>query len=226
MSQRVLSPLIALTVFSLFAASADAGNLYRYKNDKGQVVLESTIPPERAALGYQIISPSGTVIQDVPPSARGAKAERDREDDARNARLDVQLRKLYSAPADAVRLRDRQIDAVKLKMEFSRGQIVQLSNKRKTELEQAARLERSGQPVSAQTKANLDNINRRIAVHEEEIKGYERDQQKIRDDFTLVIKRLNVIYPDKALPPEPAPAAAAPAAAPTAPAAPAAPAKQ
>lgn len=213
-------PVALLAAAALIGEVSAAGNLYKYKNDKGVMVIENSIPPEYAVRGYQIISPTGHVIQTVAPAAPQEEQEaaaRLRQENAVLGRKDVELRKLYSSPADAVRLRNRQMDSVSINVDFAKGQLLQLSNKRKAELEQAARLERKGQKVPQSTRDNLDRLNRQIKDKEEQIKGYEADREKIRSDFAPIIQRLNVIYPDKALPNEvgavPA-AAAAPAAAP------------
>ena len=109
------------------------GYLYRYRNDKGVLVIDSFIPPEYARKGYQLVTRSGQVVQDVPPAAVDEALDEDenrrrREQEAQMSRRDTELRKLYSSPADAVRLRDRQVDAINLKIDFARGQILQLTS--------------------------------------------------------------------------------------------------
>lgn len=230
MNMRFL-PLVSLLSLLLLADGAIAAGaggkpqqqFYRYKNAQGNLVMERSIPPEYAGKGYQIVTATGQVIQDVPPAANidAETARRNSEDAARNIKLDLQLRKLYSSPADAVRHRDRQLDAIKLKLEFARSQVMQLNNKRKVELDAAARLERSGKKVPEQTRVNIDSYDRRIADQEAQIKAAEAEQQKLRDDFAVSITRLNVIYPDKALP-ESVINPPLPGATPAAPAAPAA----
>lgn len=228
---RQLLPLAALIALSLTAGAAVAApagsgkpsiQLYKYKNDKGQVVIENSIPPEYATRGYQIITPSGTLIQDVPPAASQSDqdaARKKREEDAIMGRKDAELRKLYSSPEDAVRLRNRQMDAVSINVDFAKGQLLQLTNKRKAELEQAARIERKGQKVSQPMRDSIDRLNRNVQEKEAQIKAYEADREKIRADFQPIIERLNALYPDKAIAldvPAAAPAAPAPVAAPAA----------
>lgn len=223
MSRRFL-PLIALIALSLAAGTAAAAggpNLYKYKNDKGQIVIENSIPPAIAARGgYQIVSRSGQVIQDVPPVDKAAQtaAQKQRQDAAINAGRDAELRKLYSAPMDAVRLRNRQLDSISIKVDFAKGQLLQLNSKRKVALDQAAQMERKGQAVPPAMRDNLARLNAQATEQENQIRIFEADKEKVRNDFRPIIDRLNVIYPDKALTPEqidpPAPTAAAPAAAP------------
>lgn len=198
---------------------------YRYKNAQGVLVIERSIPPEYVSKGYQIVTVTGQVIEDIPAAApvNAAAARKKSEDAAHNIKLDNQLRKLYASPMDAVNHRNRQIDALKLKVDFARGQLLQLNGKRKTDLDQAARMERSGKKVPEQMRKNLDALDRNIAAQEAEAKNAEAAIQELRTDFVETLDRLNVIYPDKAIPRESyapaAPAASAPAATATAPAA-------
>lgn len=236
MNKRFLPLVTALSLLMLADGALAAGpgaksqQFYRYKNAQGNLVIERSIPPEYVPKGYQIVTATGQVLEDVPPAANidPETARRNSEDAAKNVKLDLQLRKLYSSPADAVRHRDRQLDAIKLKLELAHGQVMQLNNKRKVELDSAARLERSGKKVPEQTRVNIESYDRRIADQEAQIKVLQAEQQKLRDEFAVSIGRLNMIYPDKALseaeinPPAPAPA---PAAAPAAKPAPATPAK-
>lgn len=231
MNKRFL-PLVSLLSLLLMADGALAAGkqtqqqkFYRYKNKEGHVVIEKSIPPEYVPKGYQIVTMSGQVIQDVPPAETidAETARRNSEDAAKNVKLDVQLRKLYSSPMDAVNLRTRKLNALNDKLDIARGQVNQLTNRRKAELDSAARMERSGKKVPEQIRANIESYDRRIADQQAQIADLEADQQALRDEFAIAISRLNVIYPDKAVPesminpPAPAPAApAAPAAAPAA----------
>jgi hypothetical protein len=206
-------------------SKSGGGYLYRYVNDKGVQVIDSSIPPEYARKGYQVITRTGQVIEEVAPASATAledpaaeKARRERE--AGMARRDGELRKLYSSPQDAERHRDRQLDALKLKADFARGQISQLASKRTTELEAAARMERRGTAVPAEQRETIERYNRQIADLEAQVAAVEKEQQELRDEFAPIIERLGVIYPDKARPATPAtPATPAVPAAPVAPAA-------
>lgn len=235
MNKRLV-PLVSLLSLLLladgaFAAGKQQQKFYRYKNAQGHLVIETSIPPEYVGKGYQIVTMSGQVIQDVPPaeSIDAETARRNSEDAAKNVKLDVQLRKLYSSPMDAVNLRTRKLNALNDKLDIARGQVHQLISRRKAELDSAARMERSGKKVPEQTRANIESYDRRIADQQAQIASLEADQKALREEFAIAIGRLNVIYPDKAVPESminppttPAPAAAAaPAAAPKPAAAPA-----
>ncbi len=209
------------------SGAADAGAFYRYVNDKGVTVIDSAIPPQYVSKGYDVLSRSGQLLKRVPPTvvddpADEGEAKRRREEAAQMIRRDAELKKLYSSPQDAERLRDRQIEAITLKVDYAKGQLLQLTGKRKRDLEQAAKLERAGTPVPKEMRENLARLNEQIAGLDKDIRTLEDDKVRMRTDFGPIIERLKVLYPDKAAP---APAAAAVPAAPAAPATPAPPAK-
>lgn len=203
--------------------------LYKYRNASGVLVIESAIPPEFARNGYQVVDGAGRVIQDVPAAptdAQKASEKQAQELSALSSRRDGELRKLYSSPQDAERLRDRQLEALSLKMDFTRGQLQQVSSKRRTDLEQAAKLERKGQAVPNNLRDSIGSLGRQVADLELQLKQLEGERVRIRGEFDPVIERLKIIYPDKVATGVPTtPGAVAPVAAPpaTAPAAPAAP---
>lgn len=224
-----LSPLLLAVALAGIAPVVDAAGpgakgsaatqaaYYRYRNAQGVLVMERSIPPEYAGKGYQVLNSFMQVIQEVPPAAVLTEEERraKAESDVHNSRQDAELRKLYSAPQDAERLRDRQLEALGLKVEHARGQLNQTSGQRKVEMEQAARMERAGKPVPQHTRDTIDRLTRQAAEQDQQIRMLEGEQQRIRAEFEPIIARLKVIYPNKvSAPAQPAPAASTPVAAP------------
>lgn len=225
-------PMLLLCVFSLLSVPApvlaaeksgkkgDVPALYRYRNADGVVVMERSIPPEYTTKGYEVLNSFGQVIETVAPvkllteEERKAKAEME----ATSSRKDSELRKLYSSPQDAERLRDRQLEALGLKIEHARGQLGQTSNRRKTAVEEAARMERAGNKVPPAKRETIERLTLQVNSQEQEIRALQQEQVRIREQFEPIIARLRVIYPDKAgpVPAAPVPVAPAPAAAPVA----------
>lgn len=181
-------------------SKAPTDMLYRYRNEQGVLVINEIMPPEYARQGYEIITKKGQVVEVVQPSVAvdPQEVQRQKEMQVQMAKKDVELRKLYSSPADAERQRDRQMEAIGLKIDFARGQILQTTNRRKIELDQAAKLERQGKPVPQPTREAIDRLSRQIADQEAEITKLEADRERIREDFLPVVERLKVLYPGKA----------------------------
>lgn len=211
------------------SGSADAGAFYRYVNDKGVTVIDSAIPPQYVSQGYDVLSRGGQLLKRVPPTvvddpADEGEAKRRREEAALMIRRDAELRKLYSSPQDAERLRDRQIDAIALKIDYAKGQLLQLTGKRKSALEQAAKLERAGTPVPKDMRESIARLNEQVSTLDKDIRTLEADKVRMRTEFGPIIERLKVLYPEKAAAATaaPIPTPATPASVPATPATPAA----
>ncbi len=48
------------------APAADARNLYRYTNDRGNTVVDYQVPAEYVAKGYEVLNEDGVVVKVVP----------------------------------------------------------------------------------------------------------------------------------------------------------------
>ena len=60
--------MVSLLGFCLcFSVSADARELFRYKNENGSLVLSHTIPNERVKDGYDIVDEYGNLVRRVEP---------------------------------------------------------------------------------------------------------------------------------------------------------------
>lgn len=180
--------------------TSDVPALYRYRNSDGVVVMERSIPPEYTTKGYEILNSFGQVIQTVAPVTLLTDEERKAKADmeAMSSRKDSELRKLYSSPADAERLRDRQLEALGLKIEHAKGQLGQTAAKRKAAVEEAARMERAGNKVPPAKRETIERLTLQVNAQEAEIKGLQQEQVRIRQQFEPILGRLRVIYPDKA----------------------------
>ena len=60
--------LILTAASFVFCASSANAEYYRYKNEKGQLVMEQSIPPQFVRQGYEVLSDGGRLIETVPPA--------------------------------------------------------------------------------------------------------------------------------------------------------------
>lgn len=176
-----------------------SGALYRYQTEEGQMVVSSTLPREAIAAGYQILDRHGRVIREVEPAPtqqdlerlearRQAKLqqERQREEDKR-------LKRLYAGPEDAIRARDRQLEALKLNIEYTRNNIGQLEEKLSQEVSAAASHERKGREVPESVRQTIERYQRQLGELNQEIEDYKTDMEDVRAEFAPIIERLRVL---------------------------------
>jgi hypothetical protein len=212
-------PLLAGTL-SAMAAEPGEARWYRYYDDKHQPTITDSITPEHVARGYDALTANMQVIKHVdaqrtlsPEELAAARAKRDA--DAQRAKDDKQLLRLYAGPVDAEHARDRQLDAIQLRIDFSNNALTSMRQRRAAEAQRAAVFERTGKPVPADLKQSIATYDQQIIAAQNEIAQRKTDQEKVRAEFAPVILRLQELTG------KPASASSAPAAA----AKPAAPAK-
>jgi hypothetical protein len=177
--RRIDRTLLVLVLVAGFAHEAAAANTYRYINDRGQTVHGSTVPPEFAKNGYEVINERGIVIQVVPRALTPAelaeqeatRAQREAEEAAARAaqEADSLLLRLYRSPEEVARKRDERLMLID-------GQLIALlASQEKLEAEVATLQKRvdtetaAGREAPAQTVEALriqqDELSRMITQH-------------------------------------------------------------
>lgn len=192
-----------LCCLMLSSFDATAAQLYRYKDDQGNYVLNQTIPPKYVKKGYDILNSQGRVIKTVAPAlteaqiaARDAALEEERirkEEAKKQALIDDKLRQLYSHPNDAVRVVSRRVADIKgliqaklNRIETSKEQIIE-------EEASAASRQRQGKKILETTLKRLDKLKSDIEINKHDISELKHELEKVKLEFDEKIKRLEVI---------------------------------
>ncbi|HET8730290.1 MAG TPA: hypothetical protein VFM34_04200 [Moraxellaceae bacterium] len=203
-------------MLALPLAHAEDARWFRYYDDKHQPVVTDTVTPEHVSRGYDELTASMRLIRHVDAQRALSAAElaamrAKRDADAQRAKDDKQILRLYSSPADAERARNRQLDALQVRIDFSNNMLTTLRQRRAAEAQRAASFERTGKPVPADVKANIANFDKQIQAAESEVNGRKAEQDKVNSEFDPVIKRLAELTgkPASTTPWAPAPANAA-----------------
>lgn len=173
------------------------GALYRFRNAAGNLMISSVLPEQAIKRGYEIIDNRGRVLRVVEP-AMAEEERRKIKEEMRTRQQDNQLKRLYSTPEDAERARDRQIDSLRLSIDYARGIISQLDGKLAAEVASAADAERAGQPVPEAVQANIELYTRQIREQEGKIADLEKDIGVVSEEFAPIIRRLYEIESEQA----------------------------
>lgn len=190
--------LLALPVLTLAAAKQNepAGEvMYRYTKPDGTLAVSATLNEQAIHAGYQVLDHNGRVLRREPPAppeeqARRRQAMAAEQQAQRQAERDKELERLYAGPEDAVRARERQIEALELRISYATNTLAQLEEKRDQEVSLAARAERAGRPVPEGTRQAIEEYQRRMAHVRQEIAGYKKDKQAVREQYAPIIERL------------------------------------
>jgi hypothetical protein len=188
----------------------DRARWYRYYNEKNQPTITDRVTEEHIARGYDALDRGMQFLRHVPPqrtltatelvavkAARAAEVKR-KEDDK-------QLLKLYARPVDAEQNRDRQIDSIQMRIDFTSSSLSRLRETRTKEAQRAAALERTGKPVPKPLRESIAGYDQQIHHLQAEIQSRKAEQQKVMQDFAPVIQRLRELtgIPPASPPPSP-----------------------
>lgn len=165
------------------------GAFYRYRDGSGQLVMTSTLPKEAIELGYEIIDGHGRVVAVVEKALPEEERQRLLEEKKRQAQ-DEKLLRMYPTPDDAVRARDRQVQAVRLSIDYANNTLAQLRSKLDQEIAVAARHERAGREIPENLQVAIDQYRRQIREQEELIAKHRADVQALEKEYDPIIERL------------------------------------
>jgi hypothetical protein len=174
-------PLLALTLAS--SPSWAQGHFYRYVNDEGVKVLGHSIPPELVHKGYEIISPTGRVLQTIEPAPPPAELEKERA----LAELEVKyemLAKRYSTERDIEAAKSRKLVHIDASILLVQSSIESVQAEINDLTRRAADFERAGQVVPQNILSSLAVLNDKMAATKAILSLREGEKQTILDRFS------------------------------------------
>ncbi|MBN8429670.1 hypothetical protein JF535_02275 [Microbulbifer salipaludis] len=187
---------LAGALLTMDVGAADQGwdgkKLYRYTNEHGVQVLDDVVPPRYVAGGYEVLTPSGRVLEVVAPELTGKElAEKQR----REARLaaDLQLLRRYNSIADIESARKRKLAIVQQDMAILRSNIASLNRQIQSEELAAARTERNGGTVSEELLERIESLREEVGVVNERLSLREKEAVAINSEFDQAASRYQEI---------------------------------
>lgn len=142
-------------VFAQDEITEDA--LYRYRNDKGVLVIDFSIPPEYADKGYDILSPAGRLLRRVAPSSGPLTVEQLKARQEQR-KLDAFILRSYSSLEDVARAKKRRLQVLEREIDSLKYSLIEFS-RRETELkDKAAAYQASGQAAPEAVTEVLEEI--------------------------------------------------------------------
>lgn len=180
-------------------ASVDAAELYRYVNDRGVTVLDSSVPPQYVSRGYEVLDRDGRVKRVVPPApspeelraARTAAQEQQRQRAA-----DETLLRLYSSVADLDRAHARQIQQIEGLIATAEAGLMTLRSQRDDIQSRAASQERAGREVDQRLLRQLEDIDAERGRLERQIASNRAEIDAVNAAFSARRERLAQLLPE------------------------------
>jgi len=192
-----LKPLIFTSALStavlLGVPQANAGLMYRYINDEGNVVLDYQVPAADIGKGYEILNDEGVVLQVVPrelteeEKANVSSEEKQLADlMAEQERLrawDESLLLRYSTIEDIEAARDRALGSLLINLSILKSNTRSLKQQVENYQAQAAEIERSGREVDVQRLAAIEDLQGEIGSIERSIVDRTQEMEDVRADY-------------------------------------------
>lgn len=209
MKPRLITVVIlsGLLANASYAASGNAGpgKLYRYKDEKGVVVIRSTMPSEMIKRGYEILDRNGKVIQVIPSESEIASQQESVRKKKEQDDYDLSLLRRYSFVKDIEEERRRKITELNTRLNVLKGNLTGV----RAELENAyvivADSERGGKEVDPVQKKRIQKLEEQITVTEQQIKHNEEDIRRREAEYARAMVRFRELQAIRNGTPEPAP---------------------
>jgi len=187
----VLSATLSLSAYS--ASPTDTPTMYKYLDDKGNVVLSTNLPPAYASKGFSIVDSYGRVIEEIPPAKTKEQIAEDRRREAVRAseqkkldeqnKADEELLKQFTTLKDIERARENQINSIHVEIELREA----AANRSRKQLEEnqqmAADLERQGKAIPSIITENITDFQKRIEDANAFIADRKAQQDEVNKKF-------------------------------------------
>lgn len=195
------------------AASSRAAKeiYYQYENAEGVTVIDDNVPPKFAHKGYTVIDKYGRVLETVPRSLSAEELKRSgsselklrlqAEQAAQQRKYDELLLARYSSLADIDDARTRKVNEVKVRINSLKGTVASLSSQVEQRQQEAADLERNGEPVPEKLTQSIAALRQDIAKAEKSIAEFESERRKTEARFQYDMERFRVLHPEVPRPP-------------------------
>ncbi len=197
--QKPKPPFLALVVALAFSTGAEAREMYRYTNDKGNTVIDYRVPPEYVANGYEVLNEEGVVLRVVPRelsseeqallSNRERQAEAAKAEEDRLRKWDESLLLRYSSVADIEAARERALRDLRIRLSILKGNKRALKQQVQTYQSQAADQERAGQAVDVALLNAIDDLQQQITSTDRSIADRNREIERVAEQYQRDIDR-------------------------------------
>ena len=142
--------ILLMALFAcVIAGEAYAGNLYRYTNSRGFVVLDDRLPPEYVSNGYEVLSKSGRLIKVVPAHVDKPEVDAETQEkvDGERQREDKYILASYGSLEDIQQTGARKKKSLEREIQIVERNLADTRAQRVEERARAANYQRSGRPV-------------------------------------------------------------------------------
>lgn len=208
MLMKTLKPCLALVLASILTLpSVQAGKLYKWVDETGQIRYGDRIPPQYARKSNETLNTQGIVV-DHKDAAKTAEqiAAAEHQEQARKAAervLQEQAHKdrilldTFTNEDEMILTRDGKIQAIEAVIRVTNGRTEKLKLRLSELKARAANIERGGKPVPDRLDTEVNETRQQIAQNFSYVKRRAGDQQLIREQYEVDIARFRELQAEK-----------------------------
>ena len=197
---KQLGQLISLTLaLIIFAQSVSAQQYYRFKNDKGEIIVIDHLTTDAIAKGYDVLNQSGQLIDRVAPAKTFEELQQEKEhqkkllikerEKQRQLKRDAELLRLFASVSDMVRAKEAQLAGITQRSEMNANEKALLIANLEQAQKQAADYERLGDTVPPQLTGRISQMQKQIEKREKNQTVLLNEKKLISDRFDKDIIR-------------------------------------
>lgn len=194
---KIRAAITSLIILSAAIGSTWASQFYRFTDSEGNVYVQSSVPPEFVARGYEIVDARGMVISRVAPQISAderAKRQANELSSQMQQARDQELLKLYRSPTDVDRAMNTWLSRMDMEIRVKRNRIRVKDAEHAQYQEQAAGLERTGQEVGRSLLLKMESVQLEVGQFLLEIEEVELRQDQSREEFMLDRQRMTELW--------------------------------
>jgi len=173
--------LCCCSLSSAFSDEIDL-RLYRFIDEDGIKVIAHTLPPEYAQKGYEILSPSGQVIEVINPAPTKGEIAQENAEQGLREKYAV-LKRRYSSSDEIERAKIRRLENINTNISILRGNIGSINIKIENFMGKATDMERSGRDVSRRLLQRLADAVAELTVAENALTLRLDEHKSVSDRF-------------------------------------------
>lgn len=191
--------IVLLCLLATVCGSLMARQFYRYKDPQGNLIIKDQITNEMIAVGYDVISETGTVVKKVGPGKTLAEEEQERlrkieekkaqHELQRKIRDDAELLRQFSSISDIIRNRDAQLLALEQRIKIQKSKSDLLKLQLEEQQKQAATHERLGQALPKLLQKDIRTSHAQIETNQRNAAILEEEKSKVASRFEKDIIR-------------------------------------
>ena len=195
MISRIKSWSTTLLCVSLWLSmsSPQAGRLYKWVDETGQIRYGDRVPPQYAKQSNETLNKQGVVIdrkarakteeeiaEERRMAAIQAEQERKRQEQAHKDRI---LLDTFTNEDEMILTRDGKIEAIEAVIRVTKSRTEKIKQRLTQEKRRAANLERAGKAVPQKLQQSIRESRRQIRYNSDYVANRRKAQQEIREKF-------------------------------------------